>query len=66
LAARPANGAVEIIDHEQRLQLEPKTTAKLAQFTRDASWQPTFMFYMGYATIPAVASARRSIQDVLI
>ena len=66
LAARPANGAVEIIDHERRLHLEPKTNAKLAQITGDASWQPTFMFYMGYATVPAVASARRSIQDVLI
>jgi nitroreductase len=66
LAARPANGAAEIIDHERRLNLEPKTTAKLAQFTGDASWQPTFMFYMGYATVPAAASARRSIQDVLI
>jgi nitroreductase len=66
LAARPANGAVEIIDHERRLNLEPKTAAKLAQFTGDPSWQPTFMFYMGYPTVPAVASARRSIQEVLI
>ena len=66
LAARPANGAVEIIDHEKRLHLEPKTSARLAQFTADISWQPTFMFYMDYPTRPAAASARRIVHDVLI
>lgn len=66
LAARPANGAVEIIDHEKQLGLKPTTTDKLAQITTDASWQPTFMFYMGYATRPAAASARRSVHDVLM
>lgn len=66
LAARPANGAVEIIDHERQLNLEPQTLTKLAQLTGDASWQPTFMFYMGYATVPALASARRSVQSVLL
>lgn len=66
LAARPANGAVEIIDHERQLNLEPQTLTKLAQVTGDASWQPTFMFYMGYATVPALASARRSVQSVLL
>lgn len=66
LAARPANGAVEIIDHERQLNLEPQTAAKLARLTSDASWQPTFMFYMGHPTIPARASARRSMKDVLL
>ena len=66
VAARPANGAVEIIDHERRLKLPPQTTEKLAAITGDASWQPTFMFYMGYATQPAPASARRWVQDVTL
>ena len=66
LAARPANGAVEIIDHEKQLGLEPQASARLAQFTADNSWQPTFMFYMGYPTRPAAASARRSVHDVLV
>ena len=35
LAARPANAAVEVIDNERRLNLEPKTSARLAQFTGD-------------------------------
>jgi hypothetical protein len=66
LAARPANGAVEFIDQEQKLKMQPETLARLAKITGDASWQPTFMFYMGYATVAATASARRSVQDVLL
>lgn len=66
VAARPANGAVEIIDHERRLKLPPDTTEKLATITGDASWQPTFMFYMGYPTFSATASARRWVQDVIL
>lgn len=64
IAARPANGAVELMDHERRLNLKPDAAAQLAKLTQDESWQPTFMFYMGYATVPAQASPRRSIEDV--
>jgi nitroreductase len=53
LAARPANGAVQNIDHERWLNREPRTSSLLAQITGDARWQPTFMFYMGYARVPA-------------
>lgn len=66
LAARPANGAVEFVDQEQKLKMQPETLARLAKITGDGSWQPTFMFYMGYATVPATASARRRVQDVLL
>ncbi len=65
LATRPANGAVEIIDHQRRLNQEPTWAAQLGQMTGDATWQPTFMFYMGYPTLPAVASPRRAMNDVL-
>jgi hypothetical protein len=65
-AARPANGAVESIDHEKQLNQPPRTAEILAKIIGDALWQPTFMFYMGYATQPAPASARRAVQDVLV
>lgn len=61
IAARPANGAVELIDHERRLNREPRSMEQLASITGDVSWQPTFMFYMGYAD-PAKASPRRSVE----
>ena len=66
IAARPANGAVEIIDHERRLKLPPRTTEAIAAITRHPEWQPTFMFYMGYPTIDAVASPRRRLRDVVV
>ena len=66
LAARPANGAVEQIDHERHQQHDPETAAALAQVTGDPTWQPTFMFYMGYATVPAPASPRRAVKDVVV
>lgn len=66
VAARPANGAIELIDHERQRAQRPLTTEALARFTRDDTWQPTFMFYMGYATVPAEASPRRPLDDVLL
>ena len=63
IAARPANGAIELIDHERRLNREPGSATELAAITGDGSWQPTFMFYMGYAS-PAQASARRPLDLV--
>jgi nitroreductase len=66
LAARPANGAVELIDLESRLSQPPQTADHLAVITGDSAWQPTFMFYMGYPTQPAAASARRRLEAVVI
>jgi nitroreductase len=64
IAARPDNAAVERIDYERRLGLEPLQSARIAELTGDAQWQPTMMFYMGYPTIPATAAARRPVEDV--
>ena len=64
IAARPANGLVELIDHQRDKGQPAKSAETLAHFTGDASWQPTFMFYMGYALRPAPASPRRDIDQV--
>ena len=65
LAARPANGAVEMIDHERRSGARPESSERLARWTGDSALQPTFMFYLGYPTVAAPASPRRAIRDVL-
>jgi hypothetical protein len=65
LAARPANQSVELIDHERVWGNEPHETAALAAITGDASWQPTFMFFVGYPTRDAAPTARRAAHDVL-
>lgn len=66
LAARPCNEAVEMVDHERALAKPASRAALLDQLTGDSSWQPTFVFYMGYPKAPANASPRRPVQAVLV
>jgi nitroreductase len=66
LAARPSNEAVEMIDHERSRGKEPRQAGLLAGILRDATWQPTFVFYMGYPMRIAAASPRRPIGDVVL
>jgi nitroreductase len=66
LAARPSNEAVEMVDHERALGRPPSRAALLNEITGDPTWQPTFVFYMGYPTLSAHASPRRPVQAVLV
>lgn len=66
LAARPCNEAVEMVDHERVMGRPASRAAMLNELTGDSTWQPTFVFYMGYPTLSAHASPRRPIQAVLI
>ena len=66
LAARPANEAVEMVDHERLLGNEPRRAGLLARIIGDSAWQPTFVFYMGYPIRTAPASPRRSIENVVL
>lgn len=66
LAARPANEAVEMVDHEKKLGREPHSATLLAELTGDAAWQPTFAFCMGYAVRPAPESPRRPVRDAVV
>ena len=65
IAARPINEAVELIDIENAEGRPRVTEPKLAALTGDSSWQPTFMFRMGYAAKGAPASPRRDLEMVL-
>ncbi len=60
----PLNQPVETIDRERELGKEAKSEARLTAITKDASWQPTFVFRAGYPTRSALASARRSVETV--
>ena len=66
VAARPCNEAVEMVDHEQALGKPASRVALLAPIIGDPTWQPTFVFYMGYATLDAHASPRRPVQAVVV
>jgi len=64
VAGRPCNELVEMVDHERALGRPATRLAILNEITGDATWQPTFVFYMGYATWPAHTSPRRPVQMV--
>jgi len=66
LAGRPCNELVEMVDHERAVGRPATRLAILNEITGDAAWQPTFVFYMGYASWPAHASPRRPVQAVSI
>jgi nitroreductase len=66
LAARPCNEIVEMVDHERALGRPASRVALLNEITADPAWQPTFVFYMGYAKLTAHASPRRPVQAVLV
>jgi len=66
LAARPCNEAVEMVDHERALGRPASRAALLNEITADPTWQPTFVFYMGYPKLLAHASPRRPVQAVLV
>jgi nitroreductase len=66
LAARPCNEAVEMVDHERAQGRPASRAALLNEITGDSTWQPTFVFYMGYPTLSAHASPRRPVQAVLV
>jgi nitroreductase len=66
IAARPCNEAVEMVDHERALGRPASCVALLNEITADPTWQPTFVFYMGYPKLAAHASPRRPVQAVLV
>jgi nitroreductase len=66
IAARPINEAVELVDIERAQHQKPGTAAYLAQLMGDITWQPTFMFRMGYALRSAALSPRRDVSQVLL
>jgi nitroreductase len=65
VAGRPANEAVEMVDHERSTGKEARHTALLAELIGDTAWEPTFMFYMGYSVRPGLASPRRPVEMVV-
>ena len=66
VAGRPCNESVEMIDHEKALGKRAKRAEMLAEVLGDATWKPTFVFYMGYPTWRANASPRRPVERVMV
>lgn len=65
VAGRPCNEAVEMIDYEKAHGRPPQRAQLLSEVLGDPTWQPTFVFYMGFPTLVARASPRRPVEDVV-
>jgi hypothetical protein len=63
---QPLNQALERVDRERELGLQPDTARRLAGFTGDPALQPTFAFRAGYALQAANPSPRRPVEWVLL
>ena len=66
LAGRPCNEAVEMIDYEKAHGRQPLRAGLISEILGDSTWQPTFVFYMGYPKWSAHASPRRPIEKVVL
>jgi hypothetical protein len=65
LAAQPLNQPVEMIDRNQMLGRQDEFGPGLATLSREGSWDPTFVFRLGYAEREAPHSPRRPLEDVV-
>jgi hypothetical protein len=66
ISVQPLNQTTERIDREQHLGIESVFGNALAAFIGDDSWQLLMPFRIGYPTIQANKSPRRSLESVLI
>ncbi len=65
IAAQPLNQPVEMIDRHHMLGGQDEFGPALAKLARVSSWQPTFVFRLGYAEREAPRSPRRPLADVV-
>jgi nitroreductase len=66
LAARPCNELVEMVDHERALGRPASRATLLNEITADPTWQPTFVFYMGFPKLSAHASPLLPVHAVIV
>jgi len=53
LAGRPCNEAVEWVDRQQALGQATQGASPLADLLGEPGWEPTFVFYLGYPSLPS-------------
>ena len=66
LAMQPLNQMCERADRERQLELEPVFSRALYDLVGSNDWFGIMRFRLGYATRSALASPRRSFQEVLL
>ena len=65
LAMQPMNQMTERADREMSLGIEQTFGNALRELIANPNWQALMTFRIGYPTVEALSSPRRSIQDVM-
>jgi hypothetical protein len=66
LAMQPMNQMTERADREMSLGIEQTFGNALKALIANPNWQALMTFRIGYPTIEALSSPRRSVQDVVV
>ena len=66
LAIQPMNQMTERSDREVSLGMGKKFGNALRELIANPNWQALFTFRIGYPTIEALSSPRRSVQEVVV
>src|SRR5918993_3894093 len=66
LAMQPMNQVTERADREVSLGIEQTFGSALRELIANPNWQALFTFRIGYPTIEALSSPRRSVQEVVL
>jgi hypothetical protein len=66
IAMQPLNQIPERADRERTLGIEPRFGNAIKELAGDPAWQVVMPFRLGYPTISALASPRRSVEQVVV
>jgi hypothetical protein len=66
IAMQPLNQLPERADREHSLGIEPRFGRALTELVADTGWQALMPFRLGYPTVTALASPRRSAEQVIV
>ena len=63
---QPMNQMTERADRERSLGIEQTFGKALMELIANPNWQALFTYRLGYPTIEALSSPRRSVQEVVV
>jgi hypothetical protein len=66
IAMQPLNQMPERADRERSLGIEPRFGNALKELAGDPGWEVLMPFRLGYPTVAALASPRRSVDEVVV
>jgi hypothetical protein len=66
LAMQSMNQVTERADREVSIGIEQRFGSALRELIANPNWQALFTFRIGYPTIEALSSPRRSVQEVVL